>query len=54
MPEEFKIRKATPADREAAYWVCLKTGDHGDDGEALFTEDPDALGRIYVGPYLEV
>ena len=53
MPEEFKIRKATPADREAAYWVCLKTGDHGDDGEALFTEDPDALARIYVGPYLE-
>ena len=53
MPEEFKIRKATPADREAAYWVCLKTGDHGDDGETLFTDDPDALGRIYVGPYLE-
>ena len=53
MPEEFNIRKATPADRAAAYWVCLKTGDHGDDGEALFTEDSDALGRIYVGPYLE-
>ena len=53
MPEAFKTRKATPADREAAYWVCLKTGDHGDDGEALFTEDPDALGRIYVGPYLK-
>jgi hypothetical protein len=53
MPEEFKIRKATPVDREAAYWVCLKTGAHGDDGEALFTEDPDALGRIYVGPYLK-
>ena len=53
MPGEFKIRKATPADREAAYWVCLKTGDHGDDGEPLFTDDPDALGRIYVGPYLE-
>ena len=50
MPGEFKIRKATPADREAAYWVCLKTGDHGDDGEALFTDDPDALGMIYVGP----
>ncbi|MCH2593153.1 MAG: hypothetical protein MKZ85_09085, partial [Pedosphaera sp.] len=53
MPGEFKIRKATPADRETAYWVCLKTGDHGDDGETLFTDDPDALGRIYVGPYLE-
>ena len=53
MPGEFKIRKSTSADREAAYWVCLKTGDHGDDGETLFTDDPDALGRIYVGPYLE-
>ena len=53
MPGEFRIRKATAADKEATYWVCLKTGDHGDDGEALFTDDPDALGRIYVGPYLE-
>ncbi|MBC8243152.1 MAG: GNAT family N-acetyltransferase [Verrucomicrobia bacterium] len=53
MPGEFRIRKATPADKSAAYWVCLKTGDHGADGEALFADDPDALGRIYVGPYLE-
>jgi len=53
MPGEFNIRKAMPNDREAAYWVCLKTGDHGADGEALFADDPDALGRIYVGPYLE-
>ena len=22
-------------------------------GRPLFTEDPDALGRIYVGPYLK-
>ena len=50
---EFKIRKATPNDREAAYWVCLKTGDHGAAGEALFADALDALGRIYVGPYLE-
>ena len=53
MPGGFDIRQATSADREAAYWVCLKTGDHGADGEALFADDPDALGRIYVGPYLE-
>jgi ribosomal protein S18 acetylase RimI-like enzyme len=46
------IRLATPADRPAAYHVCLKTGDHGRDGEALYRDDPDALGRIYVGPYL--
>ena len=46
------IRPATADDREGAYRVCLKTGDHGADGEALFADDPDALGRIYVGPYL--
>ncbi len=46
------IRAATAADRAAAYHVCLKTGDHGDDAEPFYREDPDALGRIYVGPYL--
>jgi GNAT superfamily N-acetyltransferase len=33
--------------------VCLKTGDYGKDGEPFYREDPDALGRIFVGPYLE-
>lgn len=51
MPE-FAIRPARPADEPAAYHVCLKTGDHGQDGESFYQEDPDALGRIYVGPYL--
>ena len=46
------IRPATPADEHDAYYVCLKTGDHGDDGEPFYREDPDALGRIFVGPYL--
>ena len=46
------IRAARPADRAGAYYVCLKTGDHGKDGEALYRENPDALGRIFVGPYL--
>jgi ribosomal protein S18 acetylase RimI-like enzyme len=46
------IRLARPGDEPAAYHVCLKTGDHGDDGEPFYREDPDALGRIYVGPYL--
>lgn len=32
--------------------MCLKTGDHGSDGEPFYREDPDALGRIFVGPYL--
>ena len=48
-----RIRPAQPADREAAYRVCLETGDNGADATAQYLDDPDALGRIYVGPYLE-
>jgi len=46
------IRDYRPGDEQAAYYVCLKTGDYGGDGEPYYREDPDALGRIYVGPYL--
>lgn len=46
------IRGARPGDERGAYHVCLKTGNHGDDGELLYADDPDALGRIFVGPYL--
>jgi ribosomal protein S18 acetylase RimI-like enzyme len=46
------IRPARPEDEAGAYYVCMKTGDHGGDGEPYYREDPDALGRIYVGPYL--
>lgn len=49
----MKIRDARMEDREGAYYVCMKTGDYGKDGEPFFREDPDALGRIFVGPYLE-
>ena len=48
----FTIRTARPGDQAAAYYVCLKTGDHGRDGEPFYRDDPDALGRIFVGPYL--
>jgi ribosomal protein S18 acetylase RimI-like enzyme len=48
----FSIRSARPDDQAAAYYVCLKTGDHGGDGEPFYGDDPDALGRIFVGPYL--
>jgi GNAT superfamily N-acetyltransferase len=34
------------------YHVCLKTGNYGQDGEPFYRDDPDALGRIFVGPYL--
>jgi len=46
------IRPAKSGDEKGAYHVCLKTGDNGADGEPFYREDPDALGRIYVGPYL--
>jgi GNAT superfamily N-acetyltransferase len=48
----FTIRAARPEDQAAAYYICLKTGDHGADGEPFYGDDPDALGRIFVGPYL--
>ena len=47
------IRDFRPGDEQAAYYVCMRTGDHGKDGEPFFRADPDALGRIYVGPYLK-
>ena len=49
----FRIRPVRPDDRAGTYHVCLKTGDYGRDGEPFYREDPDALGRIFVGPYLE-
>jgi ribosomal protein S18 acetylase RimI-like enzyme len=50
---DFTIRPAQPNDEPGAYYVCLKTGDYGQDGEPFYREDPDALGRIFVGPYLK-
>ncbi len=49
---QFIIRSARPGDERGANYVCLKTGDHGKDGESFYREDPDALGRIFVEPYL--
>jgi ribosomal protein S18 acetylase RimI-like enzyme len=47
-----QIRPAAPGDAPGARYVCLKTGDHGGDGEPFYQDDPDALARIYVDPYL--
>ena len=49
----FQMRPARPADLDAMYHVCLKTGDYGKDGEPFYRDDPDALGRLFVGPYME-
>ena len=48
----FTLRNYRPGDDAAAYHVCMMTGDHGGNGEPFFREDPDALGRLYVEPYL--
>lgn len=48
----YVIRAARPGDEPGAYYICLKTGNLGEDGEPLYRDDPDALGRIFVGPYL--
>lgn len=48
----FILREYRKGDEPGAYHVCLKTGDFGQDGEPFYREDPDALGRIFVGPYL--
>src|SRR4051812_1412153 len=47
------IRLARPEDKPGASYVCLKTGDFGKDGEPFYRDDPDALSRIFVEPYLE-
>lgn len=51
--EDFILRQATLGDRDAAYDVCLKTGDNGEDATPLY-QDPRLLGHLYVGPYLEL
>jgi ribosomal protein S18 acetylase RimI-like enzyme len=53
LPEGFQIRRCLPRDEDAAYEVCLKTGDSGKDGTHLY-DDPKALGNIFVGPYIHL
>lgn len=49
---DLTLRTGRPGDEPGAYFVCLKTGNYGQDGEPFYREDPDALGRVFVGPYL--
>ncbi len=48
----LEIRDYRPGDEAAANYICLKTGDNGKDGEPFYQDDPDALARVYVQPYL--
>lgn len=47
----FTIRPYRPDDFDAAYRVCLETGDAGQDATDQF-KDPNLLGHLYTGPYL--
>jgi len=49
----FNIRRCEPRDVDAAYDVCLRTGDNGEDASHTF-DDPKALGHIFVGPYVRL
>lgn len=53
-PRPAILRPARRDDRAGCFRVCLETGDHGGDGTPFYTDDPDALARIYVGPYLDL
>lgn len=51
-PRPAVLRPARADDLAGCARVCLETGDHGADGTPFYTDDPDALARIYVAPYL--
>ena len=44
------LRPYRPGDLLALYEVCLRTGNSGDDAQALY-RDPLLLGHIYAAPY---
>jgi ribosomal protein S18 acetylase RimI-like enzyme len=47
------IRPYRPADRDALYAICIRTGDSGRDASALY-HDPRILPDIFCGPYLKL
>ena len=47
------IRGYKPSDLPELYRICLRTGDSGDDATGRYA-DPDLLGHVYVGPYVEL
>ncbi|WP_119389464.1 GNAT family N-acetyltransferase [Taklimakanibacter lacteus] len=49
--DAYRLRRATIDDLPALYRVCLRTGAAGDDATDV-EDDPELLGRVYVGPYV--
>lgn len=50
----FIIRPAKPEDRDALLRVCLECGAEGGDATQEYPNDPDALGKRWVAPYLDI
>jgi ribosomal protein S18 acetylase RimI-like enzyme len=48
-----RLRAYRPADHDAVYDICVRTGAAGEDATPLL-RDPPLLGHIYAGPYLEL
>lgn len=47
------IRPYRPADHDALYAICIRTGDAGRDAAALY-RDPRIVPDIFTGPYLHL
>ncbi|HXW79369.1 MAG TPA: GNAT family N-acetyltransferase [Acidimicrobiales bacterium] len=47
------VRGYVPADHDAVYDVCVRTGDAGNDATGMFTHG-DLIPDIWAGPYLEL
>jgi ribosomal protein S18 acetylase RimI-like enzyme len=47
---EARIRPYRPADIDALYQICLRTGDRGQDATLLY-QDPQLLGHCFAAPY---
>jgi len=48
-----QLRPYRPADHDAVYDICVRTGAAGDDATHLL-RDPALLGHVYAGPYVEL
>jgi protein O-GlcNAcase/histone acetyltransferase len=50
----FRLEPFQEGHRDGMYRICLLTGDSGADGSHLYPNDWRALGRRWVGPYLDL
>jgi ribosomal protein S18 acetylase RimI-like enzyme len=51
LAEQCHVRPYRPADRDAVYDICVRTGDNGEDATGKY-EDPELIPSIFAGPYV--